>query len=171
MRIEGIDATAGLVIDGFLFLIVLIPMIVSDIKSYRIPDIYVAAGAILIILRRVIFLRPFSFQFLLDAFIGFAFIAGIWLLTKKKIGLGDAKLSALIAMLLGITGWLVSLFIASVAGIVYALVGILRGRRKRTDRIPFAPFLGLGALAGFIIHLTVGLKFLQSYFLNEFVHL
>ena len=155
------DATVGRVVDGLLFLAVAIPIVISDIRSFRIPDKYVLLGFGLICARRLVFLRPLSLWFLLDGLIGFAFIALFWLIYRKKIGLGDAKFSGLIALLTGLPAWMLSLLLASLAGIFYALVGLRRGIRHRTDRIPFGPFLALGALGGYLFLLLGGDKFLS----------
>lgn len=148
--------TIELWIDGGLFLLVLLPIIVSDIKHRKIPDIYIFSGLILISVRRLVFSSSPSLWFLVDAGIGFCFILVFWYFSKKKIGLGDAKLSSLIALLVGTPAWILSLFFAAVSGIVYAAVRITRGTMLKTDRIPFAPFLGAGALVGLTHNILFG---------------
>ena len=143
-------------IDGLIFLTVLIPIVVSDIRSQKIPDRYTLIGFGMLLLRRLLFDRPIILWFLLHALIGFLFIWLFRILSKKRIGLGDAKVSALIALLLGIPAWMLSLLFASLTGIAYGVFRIARGTMKRSDRIPFAPFLGLGALTGFTFNLIFG---------------
>ena len=150
------DQAKELWIDGGLFLLVLLPIVVSDIKHRKIPDIYVFSGLIMISVRRLVFSSSPNFWFLLDAGVGFCFILVFWYFSNKKIGLGDAKLSSLVALLLGIPIWILSLFLAAVCGIVYAAVRMARGTMLRTDRIPFAPFLGAGALVGFTHSILFG---------------
>ena len=149
--------SAGLIVDGLIFLAVLLPIVTSDITRHRIPDRYIASGVLLILLRRLLFSHPLSVGLLLDAVtgfsIGFTFIFLIWIVTRKKIGLGDAKLSGLMGLLLGLPGWVLALLLASVSGAAYGISGILRGTMTRRDRIPFAPFLGIGALAGWTFNL------------------
>ena len=140
---------AELWIDGALFLLVLLPIVVSDIRYRKIPDVYVFSGLALISTRRIVFSSSPSLWFLVDAAVGFCFILLFWYFSKRKIGLGDAKLSGLIALLVGIPAWIISLFLAALSGILYAVVRIARGTMLKSDRIPFAPFLGAGALVGF----------------------
>ena len=152
------DPAVGRLMDGLFFLAVALPIVVSDVRSFRIPDSYLMAGFGLICARRLVFVRPPSLWFLLDGLIGFAFLGAFWLISRKRIGLGDAKFSGLIALLLGIPSWMLSLLLASVSGILFALIGIRRGTVSRGDRIPFAPFMALGALGGFLFILLGGEK-------------
>ncbi len=140
--------SAGFLLDTVLVIAAFVPIIYHDLRYRRIPDIYVLSCAGVIALRRLVFEFPSSIWFLLCGLLGFGFIFLFWLFTRK-IGLGDAKLSGLIALWLGLTGWLIALLAASLAGIVYAVVRIKAKTMPRTARIPFAPFLGLGAVAGF----------------------
>ena len=138
----------GFLFDTLLVVAAFIPIIYYDLRYRRIPDVYVLSCAGAIAARRLIFEFPSSIWFLLCGLLGFGFIFLFWLFTRK-IGMGDAKLSGLIALWLGLTGWLVALLAASLAGIVYAAIRIRAGTMPAAARIPFAPFLGLGAAAGF----------------------
>jgi len=143
--------------DGLIFLVVMIPIVVADVKYQKIPDRYTLTGFVLILFRRLLFDRPVDLRYLLYALLGFTFI---WLfrhLSRKKIGLGDAKLSGLIALLLGIPGWIISLLFASLTGIAYGLTGSALGRFRTSERIPFAPFLALGTVTGFTFNLLFGM--------------
>jgi prepilin signal peptidase PulO-like enzyme (type II secretory pathway) len=170
----------GYWIDAVIFFLALVPIIVVDIRIKRIPDALVLAALLLICLRRILFIYLLALEsgpllisdlflpcvltpqpnagpwFFLDGAIGFAFIWAFRLFSKGKIGLGDAKLSGLMALFLGIPAWILAIFAASITGIIYALVQMARAKMKRQDRIPFAPFLGFGALAGFILSLIFG---------------
>lgn len=69
---------------------------------------------------------------------------------KEAMGAGDIKLTFLIGLLLGWPGVLVALLISFWAG---ALVGIFLlsfGRRRMADRIPFGPYLIMGAAAALV---------------------
>ena len=155
--------TAAL-IDGVLLLFVLVPITAADIREQRVPDRWVVVGFLLILSRRLLlpsgiggitascpgalFSAPRGMWWLIHAVVGLLFILAVRFVSKGKIGVGDAKLSALIAFSLGIGGWILALLLASLAAIVFAAVRIARGVMSREDRIPFAPFLGAGAAAG-----------------------
>ena len=143
-------------IDIGLFLIVLFPILVSDIKYKKIPGRYVFSGLVMLSASRILLANPVTLWFLVDAAIGFGFIWAFWFFSRHKIGLGDAKLSGLIALLLGLPGWILGLLAASLSGIIYAGVRLIRGSMQKTDRIAFAPFLAFGAAAGFVFNYFFG---------------
>jgi leader peptidase (prepilin peptidase) / N-methyltransferase len=65
---------------------------------------------------------------------------------REAMGLGDVKLMAAIG---GFTGWLGILFtiaIASVVSAVYGVSTILAGHRDWSAKIPFGPYLAIGAI-------------------------
>ena len=150
------DKSIGSWVDGCIFFLILLPIVVADIRYRRIPDALVFGGLILLTVRRLVFSSSPTLWFLLEGGIGFGFILVFWYLSRRKIGLGDAKLSGLVALLLGIPAWILSLFLASVAGIAYGGIRMARGTMLKTDRIPFAPFLGAGALVGFTCNILFG---------------
>lgn len=74
--------------------------------------------------------------------------------SKGKIGLGDAKLGALLSLVLGFDGFMIMLFIASSTGILYLL--LMRGiyRMPLNRPIPFVPFLSIGSVIAYILQGT-----------------
>ena len=83
---------------------------------------------------------------------------------RDAFGMGDVKLCAVLAVIIGISGTCFSLFAASTAGIIYGTVlALKRKRRIRSIAIPFAPFIAAGAfvwmLAGnWILPFIAGMK-------------
>ncbi|MGH7737074.1 MAG: prepilin peptidase [Candidatus Tyrphobacter sp.] len=65
----------------------------------------------------------------------------------RALGLGDVKLAILLGGATGARGAIAMLIVAAVSGGAVALVLLAARLRKRTDAIPFAPFLALGAWA------------------------
>ena len=65
---------------------------------------------------------------------------------RPALGLGDAKLAALIGAWLGPLGLGLAVALAVFSGAVVGLLGRLSGRLSRQQAIPFGPFLVLGAL-------------------------
>jgi leader peptidase (prepilin peptidase)/N-methyltransferase len=75
-----------------------------------------------------------------------------WLIRRREgLGLGDAKLMAMLAAWLGLPGALLSLFLGVVLGAVYA-VAMLAGRSRRregpwaTAQLPLGTFLCVGGI-------------------------
>ncbi|WP_415399837.1 prepilin peptidase [Synechococcus sp. W4D4] len=73
--------------------------------------------------------------------------AGQTLLGKPALGLGDAKLAALLGAWLGLTGLGLSVALAVLSGAIFGLIGLLSGRLKRGQPFPFGPFLAAAGLA------------------------
>jgi len=65
---------------------------------------------------------------------------------REGIGSGDFDLLAFIGSFTGITGCWISLMIGSLLGSLFGLNQIIRGKAHRTTKIPFGPFLAIGAL-------------------------
>lgn len=71
---------------------------------------------------------------------------GLWLLMRGEegMGLGDAKMLAMIGAFLGWKGVLVTLFVASLVGSAVGLGLIAFGRGGMKSQLPFGVFLALG---------------------------
>lgn len=78
---------------------------------------------------------------------------------KEAFGGGDVKLLAGIGAWTGATGAFDSLMIGSTVGAAYGLALMRAGRAKRSDAIPFGPFLAAGAAFGFFKLLPLGWPF------------
>jgi leader peptidase (prepilin peptidase)/N-methyltransferase len=62
------------------------------------------------------------------------------------MGRGDLKFLAAIGAFLGWRAVLCSIFAGSLAGSLVGLTSLLLGRREWSAKIPFGPYLALGAL-------------------------
>jgi len=78
------------------------------------------------------------------------------LLKKEALGGGDVKLLAGVGAWAGATGAFDCLMLGSFAGSIYGVRLILAGRAKRSDPIPFGPFLAAGAAFNFFRLLPLG---------------
>jgi leader peptidase (prepilin peptidase)/N-methyltransferase len=81
--------------------------------------------------------------------LGFEAVSGLAqkLIGKPALGLGDAKLAAVLGAWLGLTGLGLAVVLAVVGGALFGLVGLLSGRLQRGQPFPFGPFLASGGLA------------------------
>jgi len=81
----------------------------------------------------------------------------LWILAKvfghlkkqEALGLGDAELLALIGTFLGFYKMWTALMIGSTIGCIGGILYLLITKQNRNTRIPFGPFLALGALISF----------------------
>ncbi len=129
------------------FLLFAAPITFFDIGEYRIPDVLTLSGLAIFAALKVFWEEEAVLMVVSEIVTGFGVFWLIRFLSKGRMGLGDAKYSALIAVSTGFLGWLVALVVASAAGLVLALVLIKSSRMRRSQRLPFAPFLSLGGAA------------------------
>lgn len=85
--------------------------------------------------------------------------AGEALFGKEAMGGGDIKLLAGVGAWSGGVGAFDCLMIGSLLGSVYGMALLARGRAKRSDPIPFGPFLSVGALFNLFFILPLGFPF------------
>ncbi|MFI5360563.1 MAG: prepilin peptidase [Elusimicrobiota bacterium] len=81
---------------------------------------------------------------------------GEWMLKKEALGGGDVKLLAGVGAWAGVTGAFDCLMIGSLLGSIYGVRLLLAGKAKRSDPIPFGPFLAAGAVFNFFRLLPLG---------------
>lgn len=75
---------------------------------------------------------------------------------KDALGGGDVKLLAGVGAWTGMLGAFDCLMIGSLLGSVYGVWLLARGQAKRSDPIPFGPFLSCGAVFNFFLLLPLG---------------
>jgi len=85
--------------------------------------------------------------------------AGEAIFKKEAFGGGDVKLLAGIGAWTGATGAFDALMLGSLAGSIYGVALLRAGRAKRSDAIPFGPFLAAGAIFNFFKLLPLGWPF------------
>ena len=132
-------------IEFALFLLVALPVTFFDIREYRIPDLLTFSGVAAFVVIKLLWNEQSVGTLALDLAVGFGVFWLIWWMSSGQMGLGDAKFSAFIAVAGGLTTWFGALFVASTTGLATAAVLKLLCKSDRPARIPFAPFLTLGA--------------------------
>jgi prepilin signal peptidase PulO-like enzyme (type II secretory pathway) len=137
---------AELAVEYSLFLLIAAPILVFDIRQYRIPDFLSLGGLLVLSVLQLAFAQATLGEIAVECCVGYGSFWLIHRLARGGMGLGDAKFSALIAVAVGVLPWLVALLAASLAGLAFAGFRIFVLGRDRRARIPFAPFLTLGAM-------------------------
>lgn len=94
-------------------------------------------------------------QMLLSALVWWLAFALPYGFTKGRgMGLGDVKLAPLLGVVLGVLGWgasLVGLLSGFVLGTVVGVVLMSFGKAGRKTKVPFGPFMLLGAVFGLVL--------------------
>ena len=127
--------------------------LVTDLKYYYISDRVIVVSSILVALTYLKFLGVNSFlSHILSGTLMFILMYLLKIITtkifkKESLGDGDIKLMILIGLTLGVFNSFISLFISSVAALIYTILFI----KKKDALIPFGPFLLIGAIVTYIL--------------------
>jgi prepilin signal peptidase PulO-like enzyme (type II secretory pathway) len=147
---------AGLFAFGFwlVFVVGLVSLALYDFRWFLLPDkvVFPLAGLAAVQVLGAWLLYHGSWRSVAGSVLGAALISGIFyaifVVSKGTwIGGGDVKLGVVLGLLAG--GPLESmllLFIASVAGTIFALPSVAAGKASRKVHLPFGPFLILGLI-------------------------
>ena len=115
-----------------------------DMESYIVPNGFIIAGIINRLIERTV--SGQAILFLKDLFGAFAVSFGLYLvvylmnrsLKKETFGGGDIKLIFMIVLYTGIYKGILVLFLSSLMGLIIMII-------FKKDKIPFGPYLSLGA--------------------------
>ncbi len=127
---------------------VLIVTIVSDFEYYYISDRVLVLSVIALITIYFIFDKSNLLMRIISAIVLFALMYAIKLFgnvifKRESLGDGDIKLMGVIGLSLGFLNSFISLFFASVTGLIFSLITL---KKNKEGIIPFGPFLIIGAL-------------------------
>jgi leader peptidase (prepilin peptidase) / N-methyltransferase len=142
------DDDWGQVALGLALCAVLVAITLTDLDLRKIPNAIVAVGAVAAIAILAVSDADSLPENLLAAALGGLVMGGIALAYPRGMGMGDAKLVAMMGLYLG-RALAPAVLIGLIAGAVVGGALIARhgsGARKRA--IPFGPFLALGGVIG-----------------------
>ncbi|MEK7577031.1 MAG: prepilin peptidase [Patescibacteria group bacterium] len=125
-------------------------IVLADLEYFIIPDVtLVVIGLVALTMHPTLA----HFYSALGAFIGFYFL---YILTKRKgMGFGDVKLVGVLGLLLGFPNIVVSLYVAFLTGAIVGVILMIGGKAKMKTKVPFGPFLILGALISYLYGATI----------------
>lgn len=135
-------------IIAFIMILVLLTESVTDIEKMEIIDSIWVIGIIPIIIIRII--QNSLSQYLVSSLVIFLvlfliMLVGKQIAKKEVLGGGDVKLYVFIGMVLSIPLSFLSLFSASLFGIIYALIK----KKKAIQYLPLVPFIFMGVLVSY----------------------
>jgi leader peptidase (prepilin peptidase)/N-methyltransferase len=140
-----------LLVPQGLFLLALLAVAWIDLDTQTIPDVVTIPGVGLG-LAASLFAPPGLAGALLGALCGSVSLWLVGALYEKTTGVpgmggGDVKLAAMMGAFLGVGGVFGAIFLASLAGSVFGMLLIARGKGSRRTAIPFGTFLAPAAIA------------------------
>jgi leader peptidase (prepilin peptidase)/N-methyltransferase len=115
-----------------------------DLSYLRVPNVVTYSGVALVLAAAAIAGDGAFFNAAGGALVAGGFLLAMSLLSRGKVGLGDAKLSAFGGALVGIDYAIPALFVGTLSAAVLYLLLLVAGAIKRNDPLPYAPFLTLG---------------------------
>ena len=147
----GLHALAGLV-----FVTCLLALSVIDARTLMLPDVLTLSFLWLGLLINIADSFADLTSAVIGAFVGYAVLWTLyqlhrWLRGVEGMGYGDFKLLAGIGAWLGWQDLPLVVMVGAMSGLVWASILWLRGRLDSGFRMPFGPFLSIGALAGLLL--------------------
>ena len=131
---------------ALLFISLLMIIVVSDFAYMLIPNKILVFFLPFLVIGRVLSPLDPWWDCLLGAMIGFGILLLIAVLSKGGMGGGDIKLFFLIGIVLGMLNVLLTLFLASLIGMLVGVIMLkVRGKDRKTP-VPFGPSIALAAI-------------------------
>ncbi len=134
---------------AWFFVSLLIIITVSDIHYQIIPDKVLLFFLPLFIILKIWIPSDPWWDPIAGMLLGFSLLYLIAVLSKGGMGGGDIKLYAVLGIILGWKGVLLSFFLASLFGGLFGAIGLVLGKYKRRQAIPFGPFIAMGTLIAY----------------------
>jgi len=133
-------------IVGYVLFSLLLVLAFIDLEHKLLPNVLTLAGVGMgLIFSLLGWTGPIT-QSVLGIVVGFGLVAAIAVISRGGMGMGDAKLLALIGSFLGWQTVFYVLFWASVIGAVVGITYLYVTKQDRKTPIPFGPFLAVAAL-------------------------
>lgn len=131
---------------ALLFISLLMIIVVSDFAYMLIPDKVLLFFLPLLVIGRILSPLDPWWDSLVGAVVGFGVLYIIAVVSKGGMGGGDIKLFFLIGLVLGTMHTLLTLFVASVIGMIVGIIVLKAKGQGRKTPVPFGPPIALAAI-------------------------
>lgn len=138
-------ANIWVLISGFIFILLLLPLAVIDIKHKILPDKLTLTGMACGFILSFISPHISPLEAMAGVLAGGGALLLVALVSRGGMGGGDIKLMLLIGAFLGPIFALITIFLAAFLGLLAALPAIITRNLGLKSRLPFGPFLALAA--------------------------
>ena len=133
-----------------LFLDICIGLWLIKIAYVDIKKMFVTNDSLVVLISLIVVQKIFVdvvFMDILGAIIASSIVfGGLFLAGKGFIGGGDVKLIVVLSVWLGLFPVIVAIYLAFILGGIVGALCLLFKWKSRKDRLPFAPFLAVGAI-------------------------
>ncbi|MFQ5432913.1 MAG: prepilin peptidase [Nitrospinota bacterium] len=139
----GLTATAAVYM---VFVSALVAVVFIDIDHFIIPDAITLPGIPIGLLCAWLFLPLSISDALIGVLVGGGILFVIAVIAPQGMGGGDIKLLGMVGAFLGWKSALITIFLGSLVGSVGGIIGMIALGKGRKAKIPFGPYLAVGAL-------------------------
>jgi len=144
---------------AFILIFTLLSITVSDIIDKIVPDEIIIVSLISLIILRILSNVELWYMPLIGMMSGFLFFYAIALVGERiykqeVLGGGDVKLYAIIGLVLGVSLMFLSVFFASLIGLIVTLI-VRRIKNSEERYLPFVPFITIGVLVSYFYGIQI----------------
>ena len=148
--------------DAVLFILItniLIVISFIDIKTMEI-NIYLVLLSIIFLFVYGLFVSENTSNMLYGSIVGCGYLGFVFLLTsfifkKQTMGLGDLQLIIVLGAWIGPGNILVSIFLASLFGVIFLVIANVINKHNKITHLPFAPFLSLSSIITYMMNIDI----------------
>ncbi len=141
-------------------ILVSIYLVFYDMKYQRVPNLVNLLLFLSVIIYKLITTSDLITS-LISGFIAFITFLFVYFVSGKKLGMGDCKYTAIIAIFFGYLFWLQSIVYCSILALLISGILIIFKKINRNTKLPFMPFLVSGWLLNFYFIFHPTYKFLN----------
>jgi leader peptidase (prepilin peptidase)/N-methyltransferase len=121
-----------------------------DIKNNIIPNKIVIPSIFIGLFLMILFFPNKIIESIIFSIGVFILFLLIYFVYPQGMGMGDVKLAALLGIFLG-RDLITAIVLGFIFGAIYSIFLLISKNKRFKDRIPFAPFLSIGAIIAFFI--------------------
>lgn len=121
-----------------------------DIKNNIIPNKIVIPSIFIGLFLMILFFPNRIIELIIFSIGVFILFLLIYFIYPQGMGMGDVKLAALLGIFLG-RDLIPAIILAFLSGAIYSIFLLIFKNKRFKDRIPFAPFLSIGAIIAYFI--------------------
>lgn len=138
-----------IVIWAIISLLIIVTM--TDLLYMLIPNVILIFFTVFFVFERIFLSEELWWNGVISSFCIFSLLYLMHRMYAKGIGGGDVKLLTLLAFIVGVDGAMLTIFFASLFGLVFIYGATLFGYMEYKKPIPFAPFISGGTICALII--------------------